>query len=301
MKPHLLLVSAVLLLVAGCGGGSYAPPATGGGDGDDGGGEPPPPTDGSVLAVSLTTGLYRALPATIAPASDVLLFRRIPAGSVPIAGGDLVIESGTSSATVTATSLAASGVALYELTQGQWTALCTRAGITDAARTRPWEAVRPMALAGTTGDRRPALGLSYTLINQVLTAWNTGTNVRLRLPTANEWEGACRGGPGVSAALYSWGSSTTTTTVDDYAWVRETMGSAIGPQEVGRREDNALGLYDMHGNVWEWVTNGASVPQLRGGSWYDNLVSAQSGNRQDVDQDVPLATAGVRLALETLP
>ncbi len=98
-----------------------------------------------------------------------------------------------------------------------------------------------------------------------------------RLPTEAEWEYAARGG-GKSISAYN------DTSVDAVAWYKENAGGTTHP--VGSMMPNALGLYDMQGNVWEWcsdwynsdyyqespVENPAgpatgSFRVLRGGSW----------------------------------
>lgn len=65
-----------------------------------------------------------------------------------------------------------------------------------------------------------------------------------RLPTEAEWEFAC--GAGSEA---EW-CTETEASLGEYAWYSENSGGTVQP--VAEREPNALGLYDLHGNVWEW-------------------------------------------------
>ena len=75
-----------------------------------------------------------------------------------------------------------------------------------------------------------------------------------RLPTEAEWEYACRAGAGRASAgraetqsRYSFGDDPAQ--LDDYAWY---AGNSKSVQVVARKRPNRWGLYDMHGNVWEW-------------------------------------------------
>jgi formylglycine-generating enzyme required for sulfatase activity len=183
-------------------------------------------------------------------------------------------------------------LATTELTRGQWRAMVTLTGSSVSAT--PWADVDPSNayIAGdNTTEGHPAYGMSLDTITQLLNDWNSKDyQFDLALPTAAQWELACRGGTqNDNRSQYFWSNTDTPGT---YALTRESR-SAIGVDLASNRTANGYGLFDTHGNLWEWTNDG----KLRGGSWSDNLISAQFGNRLDMDVDVPYLLAGIRLVL----
>lgn len=94
-----------------------------------------------------------------------------------------------------------------------------------------------------------------------------------RLPTEEEWEHACRAG---TTTKYYTGD-----TVEDLAragWYYGNSDDKTHP--VGQKEPNAFGLYDMHGNVWEWTsTPYGSLRVYLGGSWRNDADGCESSFR----------------------
>ena len=124
-------------------------------------------------------------------------------------------------------------------------------------------------------------------------------NAQARLPTEAEWEYACRAGTGT--ALNSGKNLTSAegecANMDAVGWYGKNSGTSTHP--AGQKAPNAWGIFDMHGDVWEWCTdwygaysNGdATDPAgpssgsgrvLRGGSWNRNARDCRSASRGDV-------------------
>jgi uncharacterized protein (TIGR02996 family) len=126
---------------------------------------------------------------------------------------------------------------------------------------------------------------------------------KYRLPSEAEWEYACRGGPVASAAPFHFGPGLTSQQANfngNYPYGSDTTGAHLErPTQVGSYPPNCLGLYDMHGNVYEWCFDRyeeGPCHMIRGGSWLGDGSSCRAASRNWLRPSERDRTLGFRVA-----
>jgi len=185
-----------------------------------------------------------------------------------------------------------------EVTQAQWKAVM---------KTEPWKGREYTRES----NENPAGYITFPGAIAFCSALSRRTGRVFRLPTEAEWEYACRAG---TATRYSFANDSE---VGAYAWYdrnARNVGERYG-HRVATKAPNPWGLYDMHGNMWEWCgdwydpkyyATGANVTDptgpltgetrvLRSGSFYNSERSCRSACRHRVAPDVPVNDHGFRI------
>jgi formylglycine-generating enzyme required for sulfatase activity len=181
----------------------------------------------------------------------------------------------------------------YEVTQTQWTA------------------VMGSNPSHFKGQNNPVERVSWDDAQEFINRLNQKEgHTRYRLPTEAEWEYAVRAG---TTSTYFFGDDADQ--LGSYAW-KGNSGDTTHP--VGQKQPNAWGLYDMYGNVWEWVQDwygeeyysgspsidprgpsSGSSRVVRGGGWYCSAADCRSAERRGNSPGYRSDILGFRLALST--
>jgi formylglycine-generating enzyme required for sulfatase activity len=180
----------------------------------------------------------------------------------------------------------------YEVTQGEW------------------EAVMGNNPSRFKGRGNPVENVSWNDVQMFIQRLSAKEGKKYRLPTEAEWEYAARAG---TTSQYSFGDDAGR--AGQYAWYGKDSGST---HPVGQKQPNPWGLYDMHGNVWEWVQDwydssyyaqspandpggpsGGDKRVLRGGGWFYSAGFLQSALRFYGTPDGRDEGSGFRLALSS--
>ena len=156
-----------------------------------------------------------------------------------------------------------------------------------------WQAIMGNSPSRFKGTRNPVDSVSWNDARDFCKRLSTRTRKAVRLPTEAEWEYACRAG---SRRDYCFGDDENG--LAEYAWYENN--SSRTTHAVGTKNANPWGLYDMHGNVWEWCQDlydpryYANSPRvdppgpthsdrkahvLRGGAWHVEAAYCRSAAR----------------------
>ena len=151
--------------------------------------------------------------------------------------------------------------------------------------------------------------LSWDAVQKFIQMLNKRENTnKYRLPTEAEWEYACRAG---STTSFSFGNDKDR--LGEYAWYSRNSGGMTQP--VAQKKPNAWGLYDMHGNVFEWCQDrysrylsgaetdpkgpsSSSKRVFRGGAWKFDAGLSRSAYRDSYRSSISIDYLGVRLVRE---
>ena len=187
----------------------------------------------------------------------------------------------------------------YEVTQGQWESVMG---------SEPWGGQSYVQ----DSPNNPAVFISWLDVQQLIGKLNKAEGVEVyRLPMEAEWEYACRAG---TTTRWTFGDDESRLT--NYAWYKVNAGE-VGESyahEVGTKLPNPWGLYDMHGDVWEWCQDWyvygsySSSPQtdpagpstgsyrvIRGGDFNCYARGPRSANRYFSSPDSRFSCYGARL------
>ncbi len=194
-----------------------------------------------------------------------------------------------------------------EVTQEQWQKIMGREEF-HPEKPSPFRNAHP---------KYPVVSISYSDIQLFIEKLNAiSQKHHFRLPTEAEWEYACRAGTTTPFSM-GW---TLSDTLANYNAVFPSSYSVPGrhvghPMPVGTYPPNPWGLYDMHGNVWEWVsdwhaeyspdevkdptgTSHGRMKVIRGGSWHFGAENARSSTRRTHEPESWGFSIGFRLVCE---
>ncbi len=160
-------------------------------------------------------------------------------------------------------------------------------------------------------DKHPVVGVSWNDAEEFVKWKCEKTGLMYRLPTEAEWEYAAKS----CGKKEEWSGTDNEGSLCEFAWYEDNSGKKTHP--VGQKKPNKLGLYDMTGNVWEWVEDDwhnsyinapkdgsawinkprGSYRVFRGGSWGNYARSCRSSIRTSDSPSYDSGYIGFRLVL----
>ena len=174
----------------------------------------------------------------------------------------------------------------------------TKADALSDAVTKPTAPYTDMTF-GMGKSGHPAICMTQLSAKMYCMWLSARTGKFYRLPTEAEWEFACKAG---TDTAYSFGDDAKE--LSNHSW--HVSNSRFKYQKIGQKSPNPFGLYDMHGNVWEWVLDQFVPPAdkapkgvlqnpvvapntlyprvVKGGSWDDGAVSHRSAGRMGSEE-----------------
>jgi formylglycine-generating enzyme required for sulfatase activity len=157
------------------------------------------------------------------------------------------------------------------------------------------------------GGDYPVVSVSWKDCQEFMKKLGVGEGQQYRLPTEAEWEYACRAG-----TITEFNTGNGEEALNKAGWYLRNSGDM--PHPVGQKAPNAWGLYDMHGNVWQWCAdwygpypNGAvtdptgsktgTLRVMRGGAWLYLPIHCRTAYRAFVAPDRQFNNGGFRVVL----
>jgi formylglycine-generating enzyme required for sulfatase activity len=194
----------------------------------------------------------------------------------------------------------------FTVTQAQWRAVAQLPQINQSLNADP---------SNFKGDNRPVERVSWDEAQEFCARLSQATGKAYRLPSEAQWEHACRAG---STTPFAFGATLNSDIVNydgNYTYGNGKKGVYRSQTaDVGSFPPNAWGLYDMHGNVWEWcedrwhenyngaptdgtawIDNSTENKLLRGGSWGNFPGGCRSAYRSNFSRDYRLDFIGFRV------
>jgi formylglycine-generating enzyme required for sulfatase activity len=194
----------------------------------------------------------------------------------------------------------------YEVTQAQFEAVLGKEQNPSFFRpqARGADLVKEMPT-----DRLPVDSVSWDDADAFCSALAKKAGKKVTLPSEAQWEWACRAG-----TQTRWSCGDTDADLGDSAWYWDNSGGGSHP--VGAKKPNAWGLYDVHGNVWQWCrdwygpcadlpatdpvreTKGSSDARvMRGGSWLNPQDRSRAAFRNPIEPALRYNNVGFRVCV----